>query len=58
MCELTVHDGKVAYDLNGISRPDWRTLPAITGRSGTHAGTRSMFPLEEMTMANSNDGRF
>ena len=27
-CELTVKDGKVVYDLNGISRPDWRTLPA------------------------------
>ena len=26
MCELTVRDGKVVYDLNGISRPDWRTL--------------------------------
>jgi dihydroorotase len=27
MCELTVRDGKVVYDLNGISRPDWKTLP-------------------------------
>ncbi len=26
-CELTVKDGKVVYDLNGISRPDWKTLP-------------------------------
>jgi dihydroorotase len=26
-CELTVKGGKVVYDLNGISRPDWRTLP-------------------------------
>jgi dihydroorotase len=26
-CELTIKDGKVVYDLNGISRPDWRTLP-------------------------------
>ena len=23
MCELTMRDGKVVYDLNGISRPDW-----------------------------------
>jgi dihydroorotase len=26
-CELTVRNGKVVYDLNGISRPDWTTLP-------------------------------
>ena len=25
-CEMTVKDGRVVYDLNGISRPDWRTL--------------------------------
>jgi dihydroorotase len=27
MCELTLRAGKVVYDLNGISRPDWKTLP-------------------------------
>jgi dihydroorotase len=27
ICEMTVKGGKVVYDLNGISRPDWRTLP-------------------------------
>jgi dihydroorotase len=26
-CELTVHDGKVVYDLNGITREDWEKLP-------------------------------
>lgn len=26
-CEMTVKGGKVVYDLNGISRPDWKTLP-------------------------------
>jgi dihydroorotase len=26
-CEMTVKDGKILYDLNGISRPDWKTLP-------------------------------
>lgn len=26
-CELTVRNGKIVYDLNGISRPDWKTLP-------------------------------
>jgi dihydroorotase len=34
ICELTVRDGKVVYDLNGISRPDWRTLPADYGKIG------------------------
>jgi dihydroorotase len=34
MCELTVRDGKVVYDLNGISRPDWRTLPPKYGQVG------------------------
>jgi dihydroorotase len=27
ICELTLKDGKVVYDLNGITRPDWDTLP-------------------------------
>jgi dihydroorotase len=27
VCELTVRDGKVVYDQNGIARPDWETLP-------------------------------
>jgi dihydroorotase len=27
ICEMTVRNGKVVYDLNGISRPDWRSLP-------------------------------
>jgi dihydroorotase len=26
-CEMTVKGGKIVYDLNGISRPDWETLP-------------------------------
>jgi dihydroorotase len=26
-CQLTVHNGKIVYDLNGISRPDWKSLP-------------------------------
>jgi dihydroorotase len=26
-CELTLRDGKVVYDLNGMTRPDWNTLP-------------------------------
>ncbi len=26
-CELTLRDGKVVWDLNAITRPDWTTLP-------------------------------
>jgi dihydroorotase len=27
LCEMTLRDGKVVYDLNGTARPDWETLP-------------------------------
>jgi dihydroorotase len=27
LCEMTVRNGKVVYDLNGISRPEWNKLP-------------------------------
>ncbi len=33
-CELTLRDGKVVYDLNGVSRPDWRSLPAGYRQTG------------------------
>lgn len=26
-CEITVKGGKIVYDLNGLSRPDWNKLP-------------------------------
>lgn len=26
-CEMTIRGGKVVYDLNGLARPDWDTLP-------------------------------
>jgi dihydroorotase len=26
-CEMTLRDGKIVYELNGLSRPDWGTLP-------------------------------
>jgi dihydroorotase len=28
VCELTLRDGRIVYDLNGLARPDWKTLPA------------------------------
>ena len=27
VCELTLRDGRILYDLNGLARPDWETLP-------------------------------
>ena len=33
-CELTLRDGKVVWDLNGITRPDWTTLPSGYRQSG------------------------
>jgi len=32
--ELTVREGKVVWDLNGITRPDWTTLPPNYLRTG------------------------
>ena len=37
VCELTLRDGKVVYDLNGISRPDWTTLPKDYTQTGDPA---------------------
>jgi dihydroorotase len=34
VCELTLRDGKVVYDLNGITRPDWSTLPRDYRQTG------------------------
>jgi dihydroorotase len=32
--ELTLRDGRVVYDLNGITRPDWSTLPRDYRQTG------------------------
>ncbi len=34
ICEVTIHNGKVVYDLNGITRPDWDQLPADYRQTG------------------------
>jgi dihydroorotase len=36
-CELTLRAGKVVYDLNGITRPDWTTLPPKYMQTGDAA---------------------
>jgi dihydroorotase len=48
-CEMTIKDGKVVYDLNGLSRDEWNKLPEGYGPQGTnewdatigHGGRRS-----------------
>ncbi len=35
-CEMTVIAGRIVYDLNGISRPDWKTLPPNYTAVGDH----------------------
>ena len=27
ICEMTLRDGKIVYDLNGLARPEWTALP-------------------------------
>jgi dihydroorotase len=34
VCELTVRDGRVLYDLNGITRERWEKLPKGYGAQG------------------------
>lgn len=42
-CEMTLRDGKILYELNGLSRPDWTTLPKNYKATGSPRwdGTRS-----------------
>lgn len=32
--ELTLKDGKIVHDLNGLARPEWKTLPGNYGPTG------------------------
>jgi dihydroorotase len=36
-CELTLRAGKLVYDLNGLTRPDWTTLPKNYTQTGDAA---------------------
>ena len=36
-CELTLRDGRVVYDLNGLTRPAWTTLPPGYRQTGDAA---------------------
>ena len=37
-CEMTIRDGKIVYDLNGIATPIVAPRPAMTGAEPTHGG--------------------
>jgi dihydroorotase len=32
--EMTIKDGKIVYDLNGLASPEWSTLPTNYGPTG------------------------
>ncbi len=34
VAEMTLRNGRIVYDLNGLSMPDWKTLPEDYGRTG------------------------
>jgi dihydroorotase len=44
-CEMTLRDGRIVYELNGLARPDWTTLPKNYRSTGNYRwdGTRSTF---------------
>ena len=45
VCELTVREGKVLYDLNGLTRERWDKLPKDYGPQGDpDVGRRYPFP--------------
>jgi len=33
-CEMTLRDGKIVYDLNGLGRPEWTSLPGDYRETG------------------------
>jgi len=37
VAEMTLKDGRIVYELNGLSRPDWTTLPADYKNTGDPA---------------------
>ncbi len=41
-CEMTLKDGKIVYDLSGLGRPEWTTLPGDYRETGEERwdGTR------------------
>ncbi len=48
-CEMTLRDGKIVYELNGLSRPDWTTLPKdyrARGRSSLGRATTAWPPTK------------
>jgi dihydroorotase len=53
ICELTVHNGMVVYDLNGITREDWNKL----GNYGSQGDRRWDGTLTETVRARNNPKR-
>ncbi len=60
VCELTIRDGKVVYDLNGLTRPEWHTLPPdyrATGDSRWDAVSRQQEVTWRERLDDRIDGR-
>ena len=55
VCELTLRDGRILYDLNGLARPDWETLPKGYRTTGD---ARWDGIQQEVTMANTKRRAF
>jgi dihydroorotase len=52
-CEMTLRDGRIVYELNGLARPDWTTLPKNYGVTGDPRwdGNRGSNGLRQMQAA-------
>jgi hypothetical protein len=50
---LTLREGKVVWDLNGITRPDWTTLPPDYRQSGDRRWDTINVPVRRPNAANS-----
>ncbi|WP_422930988.1 amidohydrolase/deacetylase family metallohydrolase [Singulisphaera sp. PoT] len=46
-CEMTILGGKVVYELNGLSRPDWQTLPKDYRNTGDRSWDGSRESLSD-----------
>ncbi|MHC5544645.1 amidohydrolase family protein, partial [Singulisphaera rosea] len=46
-CEMTVRNGRIVYELNGLSRPDWKTLPKDYRSTGARIWDGNREPFDE-----------
>ncbi len=44
-CEMTIHDGRIVWDLNGLAREDWDTLPRGYTAQGDRVWDGTLSPV-------------